>query len=253
LPLPDPVASPTLDDLASTDAIRLFVQRAQGVHLDFALTASNAATIATICQRLDGVPLAIELAAARLRHFSLEALVIRMDRRLPLLTGGARDLPARLQTMGDAIAWSYDLLDNVEQSLFRRLAVFVGGFTIAAAAVVCDADDLGVLEGIGLLIDKNLVRDEGAASGDQRYGMLETIREFGRERLAASGREEVVRRRHAEWCLSLAERAAPGAKESGRAAWIARLEAEHDNLRVALAWLLDRGQAALTVRLVATL
>ena len=174
--------------------MRLFVQRASAARADFAPTAEALAAIGAICHRLDGLPLAIELAAARVNHLSPAALLDRLDAagaaRLPLLTGGPRDQPARLQTMRDTIAWSYDLLDDAEQALFQRLAVFVGGFTVDGRGRGLRRWTIPrVLEGIGSLVAKSLVRYEGDPGGEPRYGMLETIREFGLEQLAASGQE----------------------------------------------------------------
>ena len=256
LPLPDaarPLPGETLPDYA---AIALFVQRARQARPDFALTAETAPTVAAICHRLDGLPLAIELAAPRLTLLSPAALLARLDNRLPMLTGGPRDLPERLRTMRDAIAWSHDLLAPAEQTLFRRLAVFVGGWTVEAAAEVGGADDLGgdVLDLLASLTDKNLVRR--TAEGDEpRFGMLETIREYGLERLEASGETEAIRRRHAAWCLALAEAEQGGGADPGprSAAWMDRVEADHDNLRAALAWARDRGEAELGLRLSAAL
>jgi predicted ATPase len=173
LALPDGPRTQTVADLAGFEAVRLFVARAQAVKPDFTLDDANAPVVAEVCRRLDGLPLAIELAATRLRHLPPAALLARLEKRLPLLTGGERDQPARLQTMRDAIAWSYGLLDDVEQALFRRLAVFVGGFALEAAAAVCGAtDELGLLEGIGSLVDKSLVRQAEGLGGEPHYRML---------------------------------------------------------------------------------
>jgi predicted ATPase/DNA-binding CsgD family transcriptional regulator len=245
LSLPN-IATPALsDDALLTDAVRLFVLRAQAARPTFAPAGEELATVATICRRLDGLPLAIELAAARVNHLSPSALLHRLDSpgatRLSLLTCGPRDQPERLQTMRAAIAWSYDLLDPDERALFQRLAVFVGGFTTAAAAAVCDADDTDALEGIGALVANSLVRYEGDPGGEPRYGMLETIREFGLEQLVASGQEASVRQRHADWCLAFAERAGPQAKGPDGAVWLDALERDHANLRSALTWLMDQG------------
>jgi predicted ATPase len=202
----------SLEELGRVEAVRLFVERAQAVRAGFDLTPVNAVAVAEICRRLDGLPLAIELAAARVSLLPPAALLERLQRRLPLLTGGARDAPSRLRTMRDAIAWSHDLLDHDDQLLFRRLAVFVGDFTLdAAEAVAASGDDgpqsngHGVFEGITSLVDKSLLRWDEGANGEPRYLLLETIREFGREQLAASGDEQPTERRHAMWCLTLAE------------------------------------------------
>ena len=230
----------SVEDVATSDAVRLFVARAEAVQPDFALTPENAVAVAEICRRLDGLPLAIELAAARVKVLPPAALLARLDHRLPLLTGGGRDLPERQQTMRDAIAWSHDLLTPEEQVLFRRLAVFAGGFTLEAAeAVASGPGEPGIdpFEGVASLLDKSLLRQEAGPGGEPRFTMLETVREFALEQLAASGEEDAIRQRHAAWCLALAE-AAGRDLETGRAqaAWLARLDAELDNLRAALAW-----------------
>ncbi|MGH2616462.1 MAG: ATP-binding protein, partial [Thermomicrobiales bacterium] len=247
-----------LGEIAAYDSVRLFVERAQAVRPDFALNEANAADVAAICRRLDGLPLAIELAAARLSHLSVATLLARLERRLPLLTGGPRDQPARLRAMRDAIAWSYDLLTERERSLFRRLGVFAGGFTLeaaeavaqdsvgtaAAAAAAATESSPSILDLIASLCAKSLIwqlEDRVGPAQEPRYGMLETLREYGLERLAASGETEVTRERHAAWCLALAERAEPVIVGPRQAEWLDRLEGEHDNLRAALAWTLERG------------
>src|SRR5215218_9807001 len=213
------------EGIATSDAVRLFVARAEAVQPDFALTSDNTVAVAEICRRLDGLPLAIELAAARVKVLPPSALLARLDHRLPLLTGGGRDLPARQQTMRDAIAWSYDLLTPEEQVLFRRLAVFARGFTLEAAEAVASGSDkpgIDPFESVASLTDKSLVRQEAGFGGEPRFTMLETVREFALEQLAASGEEDAVRERHAHWCLTLA--AAAGLDiEAGRAraAWLA--------------------------------
>jgi predicted ATPase len=220
LPFPDAAGAWTAEQIARCDAVRLFVERAQAVQSDFALTPANAADIARICARLDGLPLAIELAAARVKLLPLPALVRRLDRRLPLLIGGPRDAPARLRTMRDAIAWSYDLLDTPDRRLFRRLAVFANGFTLAAAARIAEPDGSAsstMLDGIASLVDQSLVvpvptsvdASAGEATVEPRFTMLETIREFALERLAESGEEPATRRAHAEYFRELAECAEP--------------------------------------------
>ena len=249
LGLPEPAAGstkPPLAALASAEAVRLFVERAQAARADFTLTESNAAVVAEICRRLDGLPLALELAAARTRVLPPAALLARLGQRLPLLTGGARDAPARLRTMRDAIEWSYTRLDAGEQALFRRLAAFSGGFTLAAAAAVVGStgEDSygGALERIASLVDKSLVRWEAGADGEPRYLMLETVREYGLEQLAASGDETDARDRHAAWCLALAVQAEPELIGAEQRRWSERLDVEHANLRAALAWLGVRGR-----------
>jgi non-specific serine/threonine protein kinase len=226
-------------------AERLFVARAQAVVPDFSLSEDNAAAVGAICRHLDGLPLAIELAAARVKAFPPATLLARLERRLPLLTGGGRDLPERQQTMRDAIAWSHDLLPSHEQTLFRRLSVFVGGFTLEAAEAVAGEPDAEseVVDGVLSLLDKSLLRQDMDASGETRYAMLETIREFAGEQLAASGEAATLRGRHAARCVALAERAAPELLDSRNRYWLAVLEAEHANLRAALAWGLERAEA----------
>jgi predicted ATPase/class 3 adenylate cyclase len=235
------------DALTLYPSVELFLQRAVNVKVDFTLTEENAPAVAEICRRLDGLPLALELAAARVKLFPPQALLMRLERRLELLTGGARDLPARQQTLRNAIAWSYNLLEEGEKLLFRRLSVFVGGFTLEAADAVCIARadagcplgatlEIDVLEGIMSLLDKSLLRPEPGTDDAPRFGMFETIREYSRECLAASGEEESLRRQHAEFFAALAEEAEPGFQGAERPVWLARLEAEHDNLRAALEW-----------------
>ncbi len=230
----------SLTDVATSAAVHLFVARAEAVQPDFVLTPENAGAVAEICRRLDGLPLAIELAAARVKVLPPAALLARLGHRLPLLTGGGPDHPERQQTMRAAIAWSHDLLSPEEQALFRRLAVFVGGFTLEAAeSVVRGPGEPGIdlLEGVASLVDKSLLRQDVGPGGEPRFTMLETVREFALEQLAASGEDAAIRERHASWCLALME-AAGGDLDTGRAqaAWLARLEAELDNLRAALAW-----------------
>jgi predicted ATPase/DNA-binding CsgD family transcriptional regulator/DNA-binding XRE family transcriptional regulator len=227
-------------DVAASDAVRLFITRAEAVQPGFALTPDNAVAVAEICRRLDGLPLAIELAAARVKMLPPSALLGRLDRRLPLLTGGGRDVPQRQQTMRDAIAWSHDLLSHEEQVFFRRLAVFAGGFTLESAeTVVRNPGELGIdpLDGVASLLDKSLLQQEVGPGGEPRFTMLETLREFALEQLAASGEDASVRQRHAAWYLALVE-AVGRDLESGRAeaAWYVRLDADLDNLRAAVAW-----------------
>jgi predicted ATPase len=188
----------------SVDAVRLFAERAQAVLPTFTLTVENAASIADICRRLDGLPLAIELAAARLMTLTVSALGTRLERRLPLLTTARRDAPARQQTMCDTIAWSYDLLSPEEQALFRRLSIFVGGFTLDAADAVAGCH-LAALDQLSSLIDKSLVRQETTSGAEPRYLMLETIREFALDQLTACDEHEAIRAAHAAWCTALAE------------------------------------------------
>ena len=247
LAVPDPSDLSPLADLSAYAAVRLFVARAEAASQGFALTADNAPAVAAICRRLDGLPLAIELAAPRLAHLPPAALLARLERRLPLLTGGARDLPIRQRTMRDTIAWSHDLLTPEEQVLFRRLAVFAGGFTLDAAEAVA-AVGSSVLDGIASLVDKSLLRQELGRDGDDapgpRYTMLETVREFGLERLAASGEEGATRARHGAWGLDFAEDAWQVLyREPLRLVQLDRVGREHDNLRAAFAWFATAGDA----------
>jgi DNA-binding CsgD family transcriptional regulator len=222
--------------VAEAPAVQLFVARAQAVQEAFALTAENAAAIAAICRRLDGLPLAIELAAARVKVLSPAALLARLERRLVVLTGGGRDLPARQQTMRDAIAWSYDLLSAPEQRLFRSLAIFVGGCTFAAAEVIANArgnSDVDPFDGITSLVDKSLLQRVEGAHGEPRFTMLETVRELGMERLVESGEFDEISRRHAEFFLDFAEQREPAALFSHPGAELDRFAADHDNLGAA--------------------
>ncbi len=253
LALPERPGAGSVDHLARFDAIRLFIERAQAAKPDFALSDENALAIAEVCRRLDGLPLAIELAAARVNVFSPQALLARLEHRLAVLTGGPRDLPARQQTLRDAIAWSYDLLTPGEQTLFRRLGVFVGGFALTAAEAVVRGGEpdpgLGVLDGLASLVDRSLLRREDAA-GDLRFRMLETIREYALERLTAAGEADRFQRAHADHVLDLAERAESGLLGGGQQAeWLDRLSEDHDNLRAALTWLARHGPAEHGLRL----
>ena len=237
--------------LAESEAVAFFVNRVQTVRPHFALTADNALAVAEICRRLDGLPLALELAAARVKLFPPQALLRRLEQRLPLLTGGARTLPARQQTMRNTIAWSHDLLTSEVQSMFRRLAVFPGGCIINAAEVVADPD--GVLDafgGIASLVDGSLLRQEEGAEGEPRFRMLETVREFGLEQLKVSGESDATWGRLAAWCLDLAERAEPVDFGGDMLpTWVDQLDEELPNLRIAVDWLLEHGEAKRALRL----
>jgi non-specific serine/threonine protein kinase len=260
LDLPDPAHLPPLAEAERIGAVALFLHRARAVVPSFSLTAANAPTVAAICRRLDGLPLAIELAAARVALLPPAALLARLEQRLPLLVGGPRDQPDRLRTMRDAIAWSHDLLPPDEQALFRRLAVFVGGFTLEAAEAVCGGE---VLAGVGSLVDQSLVGlterpGGGTFGGDRagdapRYRMLETVREFGLEQLAAHGEEQATRRAHAAWCLDLAERHWESILSLTFLEGLDRIAADLDNLRAALSWLEQEGDAAGMLRLAGSL
>jgi non-specific serine/threonine protein kinase len=240
LSVPDP-ASQHLAELAAAESVQLFLHRARSVNPEFALTRESAAAVAEICRRLDGLPLAIELAAARTRLLEPQAMLGPLEHRLQLLTSGARDAPARQQTLRKTIAWSYDLLAPDEQALFRRLAVFVGGCSVSAAQVVCEGDN--VLDLLDSLAAKSLLRPLGSYLGEARVGMLETIREFALEQLAWSGELQTRRRRHAEYFLDLAEQTEPGLGGPDVAMLLARLEREHDNMRAALEWNLGEPHA----------
>jgi predicted ATPase len=256
LALPDPRSLPSLELLVKYPAVALLIQRASAVKPDFEVTQDNAPAVAEMCARLDGLPLAIELAAARLKFLSPSAIRTRLASRLQLLTGGARDLPARQQTLRGAIDWSYDLLNPAEQKLFRRLSVFVGGCTLEAVEAVCNTkSDLGLdlLDGMASMVDKSLAQQVEQAGGESRFVMLETIREYGLEKLAASGEEALTRRAHAAYYLVLAEEGASEGSEAERTDWQGRLEIEHDNFRAALEWLTESGNAEWGLRLGAAL
>jgi predicted ATPase/class 3 adenylate cyclase/Tfp pilus assembly protein PilF len=245
LALPNPKYLPALEALSQYAAVELFIQRALAVKPDFAVTNENAPAIAEICVQLDGLPLAIELAAARIKPLPPRAMLARLGRRLELLKGGARDLPARHQTLRHAIAWSYELLDATEKALFTRLAVCVGGCTLEATEAICHATgglDLEVLDSVASLVDKSLLRQEEQADGEPRFGMLETIREYALECLEASPEAAAIRQAHAHYYAALAEEAESHLTGPQQARWLNRLETEHDNLRAALHWLVGQGE-----------
>ncbi len=243
-----PFALPDLDNLPETSVlaqhppIRLFVERAQAVAPSFELTDANAAAVAAICARLDGLPLAIELAAARSKLVTPPWLLARLDKRLPLLTGGAQDVPERLQTMQGAISWSYELLSERDRGVMRQLSVFANGYTIEAAEAVCqpgDDDGADILASLDSLVDKSLIREireMEQGTDDVRLSMLETIREFGLERLDAHGETAETCLRHALYYTQLAEQAKPHLRGAEQLLWLNRLEAEHNNIRAALEW-----------------
>jgi predicted ATPase/class 3 adenylate cyclase/Tfp pilus assembly protein PilF len=297
LSLPEHDAHPDLETLSQFEAVALFANRAQAVKHDFRLTAENASAVLEICSRLEGLPLAIELAAARIKILPPQAMLARLDSRLGLLTGGGRDLPARQQTMRATIAWSYDLLEEGEQVLFRRLSIFVRNCTFEAAEAVANVGDQGlgisvasrndqrmpispsenlelkttnpqspipnpqspipldidVLDGISSLVNKSLMRQVQTNDGELRFGMLETIRAFGLEKVAEAGEEDAIRERHAEFFLKLAEEAEPQLSGAHQTMWLDRLEIEHDNLRSAMEWANEHDQAELGLRLAAAL
>jgi predicted ATPase len=249
LRVPDPGALPPAERLSEYEAVALFAHRAAAVDPDFAITAENAQAVAEICARLDGLPLAIELAVSRIKLLPPSAMLDRLQHRLALLTGGARDLPARQRTLRETIGWSYDLLERNEQTLFSRLATFVGGWTIEAAEAVANPrEELGeTLDVLGSLVDKSLARKE-AGGGDPRFGMLETIREFGIDVLGERGGANETRRRHASYFMAMAEAAEPELTISHQV-WLDRLEREHDNLRAALRWTIDTGEVDAGLRI----
>jgi len=230
LALPDPRRVLDLEQLARCDSVRLFVERARRVQPAFGLTAQNAAAIAELCVRLDGLPLALELAAARVPLLSPEAMLGRLGDRLKLLTGGARDAPERQKTLRNNLAWSHELLEEGERRLFARLAVFAGGFSLEAAEAVCEAE----IDTLGALLDRSVLRREG-----ERFGMLETIREFAREQLQASGEAGAVAARHADYFAALAERHHERRWQHAKEG-LDELDREHDNLRAALDHLLTK-------------
>ena len=249
LRLPDARSAPSLDVLSQYSAIALFVQRAVAAKPGFELNLENARSIIEICARLDGLPLAIELAAARLKVLSPSSLLTRLASRLHLLTGGARDLPQRQQTLRATIDWSYDLLSPAEQKLFRRLSVFVGGCNLEGVEAVCYTKsdlDVDLLDGMASFVDKSLLQQFEQANGESRFSMLETIREYALEKLEASGELEQMQRHHAAFFLAFAEEAEPHLHGRKPAEWLKRLEEEHANIRAALRWSLayDAGMAA---------
>jgi predicted ATPase/transcriptional regulator with XRE-family HTH domain len=255
LQAPDTARLPPVEALARMPAVGLFIQRARAVRPDFDIDSRNARAVAEICARLDGLPLAIELAAARVKLLPPGALLAQLARTqdggpLRILAGGARDLPARLQTMRNAIAWSYDLLRPEEQALFRQLAVFVGGCSVEAADAVCQVDGgPEPLDELAVLVDHSLLLSEEQPDGAVRLMMLETVRQYGLERLAMGGESEAMRRRHATYYLQLAEETQPEHSGSQQAAWMARLDRDYNNLRAALDWAYERDETEMGLRL----
>jgi len=255
LALPDPRSMPTVEVLSQSPAVALFVQRAAAAKPGFELNRENAPAVTEICARLDGLPLAIELAAARVKVLSPASMLKRLASRLQLLTGGARDLPLRQQTLRAAMDWSYDLLNAAEQMLFRRLSVFVGGCNLEGVEAVCDTKgnlELDLLDGMASLMDKSLVQQVEPAKGESRFVMLETIREYALEKLEVSGEKALTKRAHAAYCLVLAEEASEQSGAEG-AEWLERFTLEHDNFRAGLEWLTETGDAEWGLRLGAAL
>jgi predicted ATPase len=252
LPLPAPDATLSPGRLLDFPSIALFVQRATAAKPDFSLTTQNAEAVVQICRRLDGLPLAIELAAARVKVLPPAGLLTRLASRLELLTAGAQDLPERQRTLRRAIDWSHDLLNASEQKLFRRISVFWGGCTLEAAEAVCNAEeDLGVdlLDTVTSLVEKSLLSQTAAEETEPRFTMLETIREYGRERLERSGELDSTRRAHSAYCLVLAEEGAANMAPAQRDGWLSRCDAEHDNFRAAIEYLIESGNAEWGLRL----
>jgi predicted ATPase/DNA-binding CsgD family transcriptional regulator len=245
LALPDLTHLPELVELSRYAAVTLFIERAQVVRPDLQVTTANARAIAEICIHLDGLPLAIELAASRIKLLPPQALLARLGHRLEVLTSKAQDVPARQQTLRNTIAWSYQLLNAQEQRLFRRLSAFVGGCTLEAIEAVCAALDKSngagqVLDGVASLIDKSLLQQTEQEGEEPRLVMLETIREYGLEVLAANGEVEILRQAHALYYVTLAEKAEPELVGPQQVTWLERLEREHDNLRAAMQWSLEQ-------------
>jgi predicted ATPase/DNA-binding CsgD family transcriptional regulator len=260
LALPDPTRLPAVETLARCEAIALFLQRARAIAPDFQLTEENARAVADICVRLDGLPLAIELAVPRLKLFSPETLHARLEHRLMWLTDGPHDLPSRQRTLRNAIAWSDELLEPPERLLFRALSVFVGGWTLEAAeavgaeiAAASPSPICAIADRLTALIDQSLVYCETHPPHEPRFGMLETVREYGTEQLATSGAEDAVRWEHARYYIALAERIEPHLYGADQAIWMERLEREHDNIRAALAWLLEHDATDMALRLSSSL
>jgi predicted ATPase/class 3 adenylate cyclase len=251
LPLPDPADAEELERTAANDCVRLFVDRASAANPRFRLTERNAGAASQICVRLDGIPLAVELAAARTKVFSPDQITGRLDDRFRLLTGGSRTALERHQTLLALIDWSHDLLTEDERVVLRRLSVFAGGWSLDAAQAVCREEaDLDVLDTLARLADKSLVMvDEAGESIDARYRLLETIRQYARDKLLAAGESERIRDRHLDFYLGFVEEAEPHLRRADQLAWLGRLETEHDNLRAALAWSLELADAERTLRL----
>ncbi|MDQ4127315.1 MAG: helix-turn-helix domain-containing protein, partial [Actinomycetota bacterium] len=242
LAVPDPTRVPDAEDVTASPAAELFVERAQEANPSFLLTRKNAAAVAAICWRLDGLPLALELVAARARFLVPTELLPRLDQALE--AGGARDLPERQRTMRSTLDWSHDLLSEPERALFRRLSVFAGGFALEAAEEVANGEDVLVL--LGQLAEQSLIKAE-PREDETRYRMLEPIRQYALEKLRESEEEERARERHARHHEALALRAERGLRGAGQVEWMGRLGREHDNLRTAMCWLLDRGDAGRVV------
>ena len=249
LALPPSTDSPAAEEVAGSSSGRLFAERAQAASPAFEITEENAPAVARICRRLDGLPLALELVAAKIRFLGPAALLSRLDRALE--AGGARDLPERQRTMRETLDWSHDLLHDPEKELFRRLSVFAGGFTLEAAEAEGGEDEEpeDVLLLLGNLIEQSLILAEPEEEGDEiRYRMLEPIRQYALEQLEEGEEAEKIMRRHARYYLALAEEAEPRIKGHDQVEWLDRLEAENDNLRAAIGWSLEAGEAQTAAR-----
>ena len=250
LSVPDTDRLPAAGELMRYDAVRLFAERTRLRLSAFEITPHNVTAVAEVCTKLEGIPLAIELAAARMDVLTAEQIARRLDRALGLLTGGRTEL-ARHRTLRATLDWSFELLSEPERKLFCRLSVFTGGWTLEAAEAVGAGGGIeegDVVELFLMLVDKSLVVSE-AEEGGFRYGMLEPLRQYARERLEESGEDQAIKRTHAQYFLALAEEAEPKLWESGDKAWFGRLEKEHDNMRAALSWTLEHGEAELALRL----
>jgi predicted ATPase len=252
LGLPD-LREPTVADVADSDAVRLFVERAQAAAEEFEVDEENVGAVAEICVRLDGLPLAIELAAPWVRTLTPQALLRRLDQRLTLLIGGAQDMDERQRTLRGTIDWSYDLLSEEERGLFRRLGVFVGGCRLDAAEAVSASAGAGVLDGLDSLLEKSLLRRRADSDGEPRFWMLETIREYALERLESSGELEAGRQLHADWFAELAERLDSEARTGDQPSAVARLDEDYANLRAAIQWARESRQGELLLRLATAL
>ena len=252
LSVPDPRHSPTVEDAVEIDSMQLFLERARHQRPAFVLTPQNVEAVTDICRQLEGIPLAIELAAARVGMLSAEQIAARLECSLKLLTTGNRTAALRQRTLRGALDWSYALLTESERKLFARLSVFVGGWTLEAAEAVGSGGGIGdddVLDLLGKLVDKSLVVAEAGGEGGLRYRILEPVRQYAQERLQASGEAELTWRRHAAWFLELAEEAEPRLRGLQQGVWLERLGREHDNLRAALSWMLERGEVERGLRL----
>jgi predicted ATPase/DNA-binding CsgD family transcriptional regulator len=244
LHLPDAYYLPPLEGLLKYEAVQLFIERSATVLPSFRLTSENAAAVVQICRRVDGIPLATELAAARVKSLSLEQIVTRLDDAYRLLTGGSRTALPRQQTLLATVDWSYDLLSEMERRVFRRLSVFAGGFTLEAAEAICTDEGVEaeeVFDVLSRLLEKSLVV-MSERSSEARYHLLVTIRQYGQEKLRQAGEVAAMRRRHGDWYVRFAERAGPEAVGLQQAEWLQRVELEHDNIRTALAWSLEQAE-----------